>query len=249
MAGNKFTKKLQAIKSKMMFDDKPVDVSKRKLMTLPTEQSSSTPQITTIETIVSQPLDRRGFLNKMANTAKSTALRGALPELGRLVEPVAEKAIKATNPFDKINDKIRQSIIDDMKEHIGNYGGVDSYMWYNSIRDYISSDKVNLSKLDDLASKAEDGDEKAGLQLYKAMPKAIKNIESNGIIDVYSNLPSTDWMQPHDIIETVNKNANLSADQMREYLSSHWNSYDDDLDGWAVDEVINNPQEINVGRK
>lgn len=102
MAGNRFIKKLQALKSRMMFEDTPVDPSRRKLFTLPPEETSQSlpvPQTSKPESLLNQlankPVDRREFLKQAGQSAKSAAVRGILPELGALVKPAASSVSRS----------------------------------------------------------------------------------------------------------------------------------------------------------
>ena len=132
MAGNRFTKKLQALKSKMMFEDTPVDPSKRRLFTLPPEQKTESlpvPQTTKPESpltqLASNPVDRREFLKQAGRSASSTAMRGILPELAKLAETGAEKALPVAKEVikpPKVNSRMLRKMnraIDNAMDYFG----------------------------------------------------------------------------------------------------------------------------------
>ena len=82
-----FAQRLKDLKAKLMFEDQPMNMSRRSMMTLP----EATPQQTQassnfIDQMVNKPMDRREFLQKAGNAAKNTALRGALADLAPLAE-------------------------------------------------------------------------------------------------------------------------------------------------------------------
>lgn len=237
MAGNKFTKKLQAIKSKMMLDDQPVDMSRRKMITLPAEQASSKPQMTIIETITNTPVDRRGFLNKMANTAKSTALRGALPELGRLVEPAVEKALPQPTDFSLAETKIK----DALSSHISNLSGeYEDFLpsAFSIISKYIDTSKFKsseLKKLNKLSKLAEEGNYNAAEKLEEAMYEMVDNLKPGSALDVLDQVVGEyDELTTSGIAQILNAQGDIPHNVIHDYLDTHHPYYDED----AINEIL-----------
>lgn len=136
MAGNRFTKKLQAIKSRMMFEDTPVDPSRRKLFTLPPEQTMLPEAVdpygqtkSPLTQLSQKPVDRREFLKQTGRSASSTAMRGILPELAKLAETGAEKALPVAKEVVKL-PKVNSRMLSKMNRAIDNamdYFGESSF--------------------------------------------------------------------------------------------------------------------------
>lgn len=146
MAGNRFTKKLQAIKSRMMMDDVPVDPARRKLFTLPPEQTSQSlpvPQTNQPSTssnltdkVLNEPMDRRGFLNKTAQTARNAAAQRMLPSLSplaKLIQEAPEVIKQVEPPPPSIASTLQKQINNFIEDNFDFYNLEDQYDLYKRL--------------------------------------------------------------------------------------------------------------------
>jgi len=237
MPSNRLTKKINALKSKMMFEDTPVDDSRRKLFTLPPEQSQSLPVAevpkaqSALNKLVTAPMDRREFLKKSGNAAKNVALRGALSELAPLakkaVEPVVEKTLPQVSDFGAIHNKLKGIITQEAQSIDDPYGVT---RWYALVREYLDESKIKkseLKKLDKYANLAEEGDDDAAYRLVDSLPKLVDTIDPDQLSNVLYNLPSFEDADMYEIIEAVNKDKDIPRKLMEDFLDMNDPRYSD----------------------
>lgn len=247
MAGNRFTKKLQAIKSRMMMDDVPVDSSRRKLFTLPPEETSQslpatkqTSKESPLTQLANKPVDRRGFLKQAGQSAKSAAVRGILPELGKLVEVPIEKALPQPTDFSLIHNKLKDIIIGDIEDnriHISD--------WYGLIRPFVDENKISksmLNKLDKLADDAIDGHRDSARKMYEeGIYDLLDSVDPDQLTNVVHSLPTLEDAHMVDFIETINKDKDVPKDLMKDFLDMNDPRYHD-FSEEEIDELF---QELN----
>lgn len=230
-----FANKIKALKAKMMFEDTPVDQSRRKLITLPPEQSlpvvEAQKEQSLLNKFVTDPMDRREFLKKAGNAAKNTALRGALSELAPLaekaIEPVVEKALPQVSDFGIINNKLKDLIKSEVQTIDDPYGHT---RWYALIREYLDESKIKkseLKKLDKYANLAGEGDDEAAYRLVDALPKLVDTIDPDHLSNVLHNLPSFEDADMSEFINIVNKDKDIPREVMEDFLDMNDPRYHD----------------------
>ena len=249
MAGNRFTKKLQAIKSRMMMDDVPVDSSRRKLFTLPPEETSQslpatkqTSKESPLTQLANKPVDRREFLKQAGQSAKSAAVRGILPELGKLVEMPIEKALPQPTDFGIAETKLKDALATHIAEISGDYEDLIPTA-YGIIKHYIDTSKFKpseLKKLDKLSDLAEEGNYNAAVKLEEALYDMIDNIKPGSALDVLDEVLSPyrgESFHASEIADILNSNEDIPHDLIHDYLDTHHPGYDEE----AIKRFLDNP--------
>jgi len=255
MAGNRFTKKLQAIKSRMMMDDVPVDPSRRKLFTLPPEETSQslpatkqTSKESPLTQLANKPVDRREFLKQAGQSAKSAAVRVILPELGKLVEAPIEKVlskeIPAKDPHEGMWDAIRDELYEQAHEHhsaediLRRWIETGQYPVSKAIQDAI--DKT--SKRMDEVSKSEDLDyrdiEEGLYYLQKDMEEHLGDhfydIDSDHIFNMMEEFGlDTDQGSIAELLHYKG----FKPEQIHDFLDTNYPYYDEDVVNEALQNV------------
>ena len=243
MAGNRFIKKLQALKSRMMFEDTPVDPSRRKLFTLPPEETSQSlpvPQTSKPESLLNQlankPVDRREFLKQAGQSAKSAAVRGILPELGKLVEPAVKKALPQPTDFSLVEAKLKDALSKTISDQVGES---DYFLpgAFSIIRNYVDSSKFKaseLKKLDKLNKLVEEGNFDAAYKLEEALYEMVDHLKPGTALDVLhqvvtEHIPHED-LPPTSVAHIIKHygEGDVPDSVIHDYLDTHHPDYDEE---------------------
>lgn len=262
MAGNRFTKKLQSIKSRMMMDDVPVDPSRRKLFTLPPEETSQSlpvPQTqqplassNLTDKVLNEPMDRRGFLNKTAQTARNVAAQRMLPSLSPLAKLIQEapEVIKQVEPpppsiastlQKQINDFLEGNFfIDDLEDQYSIYQNLSKALSRNDRKSLSLSYGPIMSKVKNaLKGKVDDEEEIDELLLYIGdLNKQIVNgLDENKALNVLFNFKDqSDELEDFheaDLSKILFENKHPPS-QIHEFLDANYPYYDEEV----VNEVL-----------
>jgi hypothetical protein len=249
------TKKIQAIKAKLMFEDQPMNMSRRSMLTLP-EATPVQQQATTnfVDQMVNKPMDRREFLQKSGNAAKNTVLRGALADLAPLAEtpttPIvqASKEIAQTPVLDQstyympVYNKLKDLVKSEIENYdISRHGDYVSHGLWGIVRPYIDESKFTekrLEKLDRLADEAFDGDRQSGEIINKAFPKLVDAIEPESLHNVLHNLPNYEYSDMFEFVQEMSKHKDIPPELMKDFLDIHDPRYID-FSNEEIDDMFN----------
>ena len=126
----------------------PVNIQRRALLGLPetpaVAKPAQLPAVAPIKEIIEAPMSKRDFLKTTARAAGNAALRGALPELGKLAEsPLTEAAKdigkKVIDPHSEIWDVLK----DTLHERINNASVDDAFPYaYETLRNKIPAENL-----------------------------------------------------------------------------------------------------------
>lgn len=217
----------------------PLSPAMQQLSEIDKKPYATAPLQSTIQNAVNTPMSRRQFLEKTGKAAANTALRGALPELGKYVDvpyevvkpnPLAQTA--NVSDYSAVNDKLK----DALHQHISEYVGADAldmpYAWgiVRGLVDENKFDKNELKKLDKLHDLASEGNYNATIKLEQSLDKMISNIHSDHVLDALSEVVSSiayGELQPSDVADILRDD--VPHELIHEYLDVHHPWYDKEI--------------------